>query len=159
MRITRTGSGYNQPPPRTESGLACPGAARKSAPTGDGSGDGSNRRLELEPCAWWLEVKSPANCVFELRNRRGIKPPTAVGQFVRFRRADSLGLGRGSSIVSQKIAKGTKSFVVFAVERAEWRPGLPPSPPSGYPEAPGRVWCGFGGIGAGWEESGAGGLM
>ena len=31
--MTRTGSGYNQPPPRTESGLAFPGAARKLAPT------------------------------------------------------------------------------------------------------------------------------
>ena len=83
------------------------------------TGDGSNRRLELEPCASWLEVKGPANCVLDLRNCRGIKPPTAVGQFVRFRRADSLGLGRGPLIVSQKIAKGTKSFVVFAAERAE----------------------------------------
>jgi carbon starvation protein len=31
---------------------------------------------------FWLEIEGPANCVLDLRNRRSIKPPTAVGQFV-----------------------------------------------------------------------------
>ena len=32
---------------------------------------------------FWLEVKGPAICVLDLRNRRGIKPPRPVGQFVQ----------------------------------------------------------------------------